>query len=464
MPGFRYFLYGFLGIAAAMFAVDAWAGRIYLDPYFGNNAVYNMLQRERLNPTVRVPHNIPPTGIARMFHNSPYVEGSIPNRLGQTSRISLPGAVIDVEVKRPVQPSALAKAGRLALRASGYGALVMLGLDVLDWGWDADSEEFLIPASDGAPVSDRLWRVTQGASVTGCNQSSSSGCSWGTIITGLQAYTITTYSASSATYHGVVQVSGSGYRLRFNMTGAPWSFVDGYWVENYAPGSPYTVAATDADIETAIQQHLTTSGDSADFLRRLVQAGHVPDLDSIEISGPSSVVGETTTSTTQTPAGTATTSITTHYDITYEGDTITINRTDITNTTHPDGTEETTTTSTQGQTETPGEPDYSLTWANTDFPEVPELYEQKYPDGFAGVWDTRITEIQSTPLFTAVTGFTSGGPSSGTCPSWALSLNFGFVNLGTYNLGEDYCYVWPFVRLILLITALFVARRIVFGG
>ena len=95
-------------------------------------------------------------------------------------------------------------------------------------------------------------------------------------------------------------------------------------------------------------------------------------------------------------------------------------------------------------------------------PELPELYERQYPDGLAGVWNTRKAELLNGPLFaflaSLVPGFGDGG-----CPAFALPSG----DLLGIELGGDLaipCYVWSFARLVIIITALLLARRLVFGG
>lgn len=85
----------------------------------------------------------------------------------------------------------------------------------------------------------------------------------------------------------------------------------------------------------------------SDLARRLINAGYEPQIIAeagpIELSGPSSVQGGTTSSTTTGPAGTTITNTTTNYDITYQGDTVTVTQNTTTTTTRPDGSTETTT-------------------------------------------------------------------------------------------------------------------------
>ena len=136
---------------------------------------------------------------------------------------------------------------------------------------------------------------------------------------------------------------------------------------------------TDQQLEDAIYVELVARGMGSDLARRLINAGYEPQIigeaGPIELSGPSSVEGGTTSSTTTGPAGTTITNTTTNYDITYQGDTVTVTETTTTTTTRPDGSTE---TSTETKTPAPG----------TDAPSQPSETEQtpfceQYPDASA---------------------------------------------------------------------------------
>lgn len=149
-----------------------------------------------------------------------------------------------------------------------------------------------------------------------------------------------------------------------------------------------------------------------------------------------------------------------------QGDTITYN---IQNTTKiiNNTTNQTVSTSTEendgadlsgSYTDTPlGSPDLLV-----DMPEVPDFYEQKYPGGFGGEWDSFKTAIDQTPFFGLIDQLTPNW-TGGQCPSWSMSFNWGFVDLGTHVI-EPPCWIFPILKIIVMVTALFVARGLVFGG
>ena len=436
-----YFSLGFLASAAFLFASEVRASSVIWSSLDGvviraPSGVLDRVDGIRSDP----------------FFRGGSVTGSAQVGVAPTARLKA-GGNLPIEVYREAKAPALARAARIAARSSGPLILVSAGLWVYEELTDRANPLSYDPdhgfiSNTGATVYE--WRAGQYSSQV--RPTAAEACS---------------VAVAGGTLVGIwsnVPTGGPQVLSGLTCKHPTSSWMDAPMYVRFISSTATTGPATVEEIEDAIMARLPTGSNATDLLRELIREGHIPDLDPIETSGPASVTGETTTSTVETPQGTTTTTNTTNYDISYQGDTITITRTDVTTTTHPDNTTETTTTTTEGGTEDSPAQEYGLDYADSVFPEVPELYEQKYPDGFAGVWSERLTEIQATPLFSAVSGFTSGGPSSGTCPTWDLSLNFGFVNFGTYTLGQDICYVWPFVRIVLLITAFFVARRLVFGG
>lgn len=101
---------------------------------------------------------------------------------------------------------------------------------------------------------------------------------------------------------------------------------------------------------------------------------------------------------------------------------------------------------------------------DTPFADLPELYKQKYPDGLIGVMRTQFTAMKATPLFSLPAQLMGDLPQTGQCPSWQLNLNFAaWANFGTRNIGAD-CSIWDFASWVVIISALILARQLVFGG
>ena len=217
------------------------------------------------------------------------------------------------------------------------------------------------------------------------------------------------------------------------------------------------------------------------------------------VSGPSTVPGQKTTTTSQTsvnsgtttestpgssnpsqPATKTVTNTTTHNN-TYNNNNInqTSTTTTVTNITN-NVTNQTTTINDKTETkednlepkddikQTPNEKDENPEEpppTDTPLPAIPELYERKYPDGLVGIWETKSQEMKDSPLFTLADQLMPTGISGGSCPSWSLDLSFGgaFGDYGSQDVSPP-CWIWDVAKLIIIASALILARALVFGG
>lgn len=127
----------------------------------------------------------------------------------------------------------------------------------------------------------------------------------------------------------------------------------------------------------------------------------------------------------------------------------------IVTTVNPDGSSTTTITETSEED--------SLSIPDTPASGAESFWQSEYPDGLNGIWQKHQASFSSTPLANWLNSWAF--PSSGSCPSFGFSFDFGFVSFGNQSLPSDmFCYVFPAVRLIFIISALLLARRLVFGG
>lgn len=208
----------------------------------------------------------------------------------------------------------------------------------------------------------------------------------------------------------------------------------------------------DADFDTQVSPKLEQSPPSPDDMPSIFddivnRGGEVTsDARGTQMSGPSSSRGPS--STTTTPQGTTTTNTTYNYN--YHNNTVVITRT--TTTTNPDGS--------QSSSETDDvrpEPEVALP-QDPALPPVPDLYERRYPDGMSGVWAEKRAAFLESPLFAIIPALTPSLGSTG-CPIWTLPLG----PWGTHDISIP-CWVWAAIRLIFICTALFTARKLIFGG
>lgn len=194
-------------------------------------------------------------------------------------------------------------------------------------------------------------------------------------------------------------------------------------------------------------------------------------------SGPSSIKGPTTSSVSTTKnadgtTSTTTTSSQTNFDMQYTGDKVSATPTKTTTTKNPDGsvteTEEkeddnSTTVQTPGEEEEGEDPlEKEYTFANPDMPKVSSFYEQKYPDGLKSVWDDNKSRFDNSAFISFMRSFV---PSfSGSCPTWGLPMNIMAQASYGYVTFANICYVFDFVKIVIIATAAFTARKIMFGG
>lgn len=192
------------------------------------------------------------------------------------------------------------------------------------------------------------------------------------------------------------------------------------------------------------------------------------------LQGPATAAGPWFTKTSTFPkpdgtTGTKTETTSTKYDFTYGPEHFDVNPERKTTTTE-DGLVTSETTETDGTpaedvADTPDEetpPEESYTFNDSDLPVVEPFYTQKYPDGFQGVWDSANTDFEQSAFVSFLNSFV---PSfSGSCPAFSMSFAIGGIaNFGTHGFG-NLCYALDFVKVCIMLGALFLCRAIVFGG
>lgn len=200
----------------------------------------------------------------------------------------------------------------------------------------------------------------------------------------------------------------------------------------------------------------------------------------VEINGPTSVKGKSTTATepvqlvpgtttvaapgttTATQPGTKTTTTTATHPITYSGSSV--SHSTVNNTTTNITNNVTNVTTTETKTEEVKDDKEDQMPADSPLGDLPNLYEQKYPDGLSGVWNQRSQEFKSSGLFSLAEQLMPTSLNGGTCPSFSLDLSIGpWADYGTHEVPMP-CWIWDTCKYILLLMAAVSARRIVFGG
>ena len=95
---------------------------------------------------------------------------------------------------------------------------------------------------------------------------------------------------------------------------------------------------------------------------------------------------------------------------------------------------------------------------------MPTIYESKYPDGFSSAYENSGLKEASGIFDGLVDSFVPKfADSGGTCQNFNISLDIGVVNFGSFDISPP-CILWPFLWLMVQITAVFTFRALVFGG
>ena len=93
--------------------------------------------------------------------------------------------------------------------------------------------------------------------------------------------------------------------------------------------------------------------------------------------------------------------------------------------------------------------------------DVTSFWVSNYPDSITSIFENFHDKFEKQPVLQTLD---LELPTSGTEPEFIANFNFGgFLNLGTYDLSLP-SYIYGFIRLILLITAGFTCRSIIFGA
>lgn len=93
-----------------------------------------------------------------------------------------------------------------------------------------------------------------------------------------------------------------------------------------------------------------------------------------------------------------------------------------------------------------------------------KFYEPKYDKTVGELVTEKMQQIGDAPVVQLIDKLTTGPGSGGSCPSWSFAFNLGAAgNYGSMNVAPP-CWIWTAIKTIMIITALFAARRIVFGG
>lgn len=230
---------------------------------------------------------------------------------------------------------------------------------------------------------------------------------------------------------------------------------------------PISTADLDTKLENAIKDPANASK-VIPALKELIDKGGQVEVSPPTLSGPASspVSTSQSTSITNTTNGpvtiTSTTTNVTNY--TYNGSTVTASQ--VTNTTKKDAagnTIESTTTSTPPE-QTASSDTTEGSPSDTPLPPVPDLYVRKYPDGMEGIWNQYKDQLKNTQFMQLIGKLMPTVADGGTCPAWPMNLSMAaWADYGTHDVAPP-CWIWDAAAAVLVVSALLLARRLVFGG
>jgi len=89
-------------------------------------------------------------------------------------------------------------------------------------------------------------------------------------------------------------------------------------------------------------------------------------------------------------------------------------------------------------------------------------WQSSYPNGLSSVWQSTTADAGDNQLIVWLQGWSM--PDGGTCPTWTIPVNLGAMgNYGVVDVSPP-CWIWPVIKAFFIVSAIFVSRRLVFGG
>ncbi len=268
------------------------------------------------------------------------------------------------------------------------------------------------------------------------------------------------YKATSSSFGGA-DVNGDGVcNVPYNST----------WGPNYSGslsisvsrdrGLPVTTTqpSTVQELINAIPPVTPATSALPRVLSDALKSGESVQIVPETVTGPASSPGPSTVTKDAINNTTTTTTTTNNYQ--YAGDTVTT--TQVTNSTTINNTTGAVTAQTSTTT-TPNSPSPVDSASDTPLGDLPVLYKPKYPNGLTGVWSDQKSALMGTPLLSLTSSMMPTITGSGAYPSFPVSVVIGPWDFGTYDVSPP-PLVWDFLKVCVIVSALFLARALIFGG
>lgn len=235
-----------------------------------------------------------------------------------------------------------------------------------------------------------------------------------------------------------------------------------------APDSPTWYAPTPQQLKDALYKNDPPPA----IIDELSKFGNIIWPGPASVTGPSSVTGPKEIKNSTSGNQSSQTVTQTSTPLTYQGSSVTAGNpttssTTTTTTTNADGSTSTSTSSTTTTTEegsAPEAPAEEVAPSDTALPPVPDLYTRKYPNGMEGVWNDYKEQLKGTDLVSLVGKLMPNVGDGGSCPTWPINLDLEqWASYGTHDVAPP-CWIWDVAKAILILSALLLARALVFGG
>lgn len=235
-----------------------------------------------------------------------------------------------------------------------------------------------------------------------------------------------------------------------------------------APRSPTWYPATPQEVKDALYKN----DPPPPIIDELSKYGNIIWPGPSSVTGPAVVTGPKQTSISNSGNQSTTTTSQTSTPLTYQGASVTAGNpttrtSSTTTTTNADGTTSTSTSTTETTTEpgsSPETPAEEAAPTDTSLPPVPDLYTRKYPNGMEGIWSDYKDQLKGTSLVSLAGKLMPNVGDGGSCPTWPINLDLEqWASYGTHDVAPP-CWIWDVAKAILILSALLLARALVFGG
>lgn len=387
--------------------------------------------------------------------------GSVAYRQPVTIDLPSTSTRIPADVTHKIPRGAVGRAGGAALKFLGPVGAITTAITLGQLVWDAGLGEWVLPSPGYDAQGDGFqngYYWMRSHSSTAKYESGLAAC----VAESTQVNQYNDFRYNSAE-HGDCKhaTNGHWYQNWARKIACPAN-PDSSYPATCSPGglNPPTIPATDAQINQAVEDGIgTDSNKAANVARAAAENGYPPQAEGTpEASGPASAPGPTSQTVSSGPAGQTIVNESVTYNISYAGDTVTIEQVVEQTTTAPDG-QQTTTTTTNAPPPPASQPGGGVVAAPP--PKEPIDLCKEHPEIVAC---QTLGEAPVEPVIPqqTVNVFLGADPVSGTCPAdimVPMPMGLGSTPLSWQPICDGATGIRPIVLgLAMLSAGLFVFR------